>query len=85
MQDRVTKEIMNAFREMEDHQFEGLGEEDVPNCRAMFARHDPLAHGYDTFTAHYPPEQAEWFEGEHRVNDDIMKQSILPRIIDMLA
>ncbi|NLD21236.1 MAG: hypothetical protein GX664_01935 [Bacteroidales bacterium] len=84
MQGRVTKEIMNAFREMEDHQFDGITPEDEPLCHAMFGRHDPLARGYESFVEHYPESQAAWFDGEHRINDYVMKQTILPKIKEML-
>lgn len=81
---RVTKEIIQAFREMEDHQFDTLTDEDRPLCQAMFGRHDPVAHGRDTFIEHYPESQATWFDGEHRINDDVLKQAILPKIREML-
>ena len=84
MQGRVTKDTMAAFREMETHQFDGVTEEEKPLCQAMFGRHDPMVHGYDSFIEHYPAEQAEWFEGEHRVNDEVMKHAILPKILQML-
>jgi len=85
MTGRVTKEIILAFREMEDHQFDNVTEEDMHLCHAMFGRHDPIAHGYDTFLEHYPEEQATWFDGEHRINDDTFKHSILPKIQEILA
>ena len=85
MSGRVTKDIIQAFREMENHQFEGITEEDTPLCHAMFGRHDPVAHGHDTFVEHYPEEQAVWFDGEHRINDTVLKQAILPKIREMLA
>lgn len=82
---RVTKEIIQAFRNMEDHQFDDLTEDDKTLCNAMFGRHDPVAHGYDTFVEHYPEAQASWFDGEHRINDDVLKHSILPKIQEILS
>lgn len=84
MQGRVTKEIMLAFREMEDHQFDHITPDDLPNCFAAFGRHDPIVHTYDTFVKYYPEEQALWFDGEHRINDKVLQSAILPLIKQLL-
>lgn len=81
---RVTPEIFAAYREMEGRQFDGISAEDVPLCHAMFGRHDPIVHTYDTFVAHYPASQASWFDGEHRINDEVMQRAVLPKVLELL-
>ena len=86
MQGRVTKEIIARFREMEAHQFESVTEENRLSCWGLFARHDTtVGKGWETFTEHYPEEQAAWFEGEHTVGDTIIKKVVVPKILEIVA
>ncbi|MCQ2059595.1 MAG: hypothetical protein MJY71_07190 [Bacteroidaceae bacterium] len=82
---RITKDIILAFAEMEKHQFEGMTEQDTALCYAMFGKHDPTVHTYDTFVKYYPESQASWFDGEHRINDLVMKHAILPKIEELFC
>lgn len=84
MQGRVTKEIIQRFRQMEDHQFDELEESNLNTCWALFGNHDTMVtKGRETFLDHYPEDHAQIFEGEHRVGDEVMKQVVVPQILDI--
>ena len=40
-------------------------------------------HGYDEFMSHY--EKASWFEGEHRLNLEVMRSSVIPLVEEIMA
>ena len=62
---RITREIIQHFNQMERQQFKGITDFDLANT-------------YDLFRRHYP--NAERFDGEHRLNDKVLKKVIIPLI-----
>ena len=76
---RVTKEIIAHFKEMESHQFEGVCDEDRLLCHGLFGTQDSLlrADNRVLFERHYPGLR-RMFEGGHRMNDDVVKNVLLP-------
>lgn len=79
----MTNEIIDHFKEMERHQFEGITPEDAALCYGLFGTNDTTVNSYDTFCAHYT--NAIRFEGEHRLNDHVMKHSVLPLVNKLLS
>lgn len=76
----VTKEIIDAFAEMERHQFES---NDAANkrCWAMFGVNDDTVDWRkmkEMFDAVYGSEMSSTFEGGHRMNDEVVKKFVLP-------
>jgi hypothetical protein len=51
----------------------------------LFGRNDPTVHTQDDFTEHYGREHFTVFEGEHRLNDKILKDVVLPIIEEVLG
>jgi len=86
----VTKGLLEAFREVSSHCFDGIPSidpgypapgtwtEEQNRVYGLFGIHDTLVHTYDLFAAHYP--QAIRFDGEHRVDDKALLHSVLPLI-----
>lgn len=81
---KVTPAIIAHFREMEEHQFDGLDDADRRLCWGLFGRSDPIVHTHDEFAERYLPEQALWFDGEHRLNDTVVEEAVLPLIRRLL-
>lgn len=80
----ITKEIIAHLKEMEAHQFDGIDEDEQILCYGLFGRQDErVKGGYEIFTAHYP--NAAWFEGGHRLNDEIMKSAVEPLVRSLLG
>jgi len=78
---RITKEIIQHFNQMERQQFKGLTEEDKANCYGLFGIHDTTVNTYDLFHKHYP--HVSRFDGEHRLNDKVLKKTVIPLILEL--
>ena len=74
----VTKTLAKAYKEMTDHCFEGLDDEDKQHVWGLFGDADTTVDTYDLFHTHYPT--AIRFHGEHRMNDKSFMQSVVPVI-----
>jgi len=75
---RITREIIQHFNQMERQQFKGITDFDLANTYGLFGIHDDLVNTYDLFHRHYP--NAERFDGEHCLNDKVLKKVIIPLI-----
>lgn len=75
---RITREIIQHFNQMERQQFKGITDFDLANTYGLFGIHDDLVNTYDLFRRHYP--NAERFDGEHRLNEKVLKKVIIPLI-----
>ncbi len=82
---KVDKLMIAQFRELEKQLFQGLDDEDRENVYGLFGKNDPTVHTQEDFTAHYGSSHFVVFEGEHRLNDDILKKIVLPIIKNVLS
>lgn len=74
----VTKETIAHFREMEEHQFEGITDDDRALCHGLFGDEDDLApEGLAIFREHYPGMERV-FHGGHRMNAQVVEDVLLP-------
>ena len=79
----VYKETIERFAEMEAHQFDGITDEDRALCFGLFGDADTIAPGNrPIFETHYPG-QSRVFSGGHRLNDDAVKNVLLPFIREL--
>ena len=86
----VTKGLLEAFREVTSHCFEGIPEidpryptpgiwsEEQRRGYGLFGIHDAWVHTFDLFASRYP--YALRYDGEHRMNDKGMLHTVLPLI-----
>ena len=79
---RITKDIIQHFNMMERQQFKGITDFDRTHTWGLFGIHDTLANGYDLFKKHY--SQAQRFDGEHRLNEKVLRQVVVPLIHQVL-
>ena len=79
---RITKEIIQHFNQMERQQFKGITPEEQELCYGLFGINDPVVHTYDLFKKHYP--HAQRFEGEHQLNEKVVRKTLLPLIRELL-
>jgi len=79
---RVTKEIIQHWNQMERRQWDGITDYDLEHCYGLFGIHDPLVHTYDVFHKHYP--HAIRFEGEHQLNDKVLRGTLIPLVRQLL-
>ena len=76
----ITEEIIRHYREMEAHQFDQW-KADVPEnllCIGLFGTKDTTVNCREEFARYYPNVQT--FEGEHRMNQKVVKNVVLPII-----
>ena len=82
---KVDKQMIAEFKEIEKLSFKGLTAEDKENVWGMFGRNDPTVHTQNDYTKVYGKDHFIVFEGEHRLNDKILKHDVLPIINKILG
>lgn len=79
---KITREIIQHHNQVERQQFKNITDWDKEHCYGLFGINDPVVHTYDLFHKHYP--HAIRFEGEHRLNDKVIRKVLLPLIKELL-
>lgn len=74
----VTKAMVKEYRDVQEQCFKDTSEQEQEHVWGLFGDQDPLVHTYPLFAEHY--RHAVWFHGEHRMNDDIFLNSVIPVI-----
>lgn len=74
----ITQEIIRHHSEMEEHQFDGITDEDRKQVWGMFADNDQLVNGEPLFLQYY--SQVIHFSGEHRMDDRVIEDVLVPLI-----
>lgn len=78
---RVTRDIIQHHNMIERQQFKNITDDDREKCYGLFGINDPVVHTYDLFHKHYP--NAQRFEGEHRLNEKVLKKVVIPLINEL--
>ncbi len=79
---KITKDIIQHYNSIERQQFKDITEKDKTDCYGLFGIHDKTVNTYDLFKKHYP--NVKRFDGEHRLNEKIIKSVVLPLIKDLI-
>ena len=74
----VTKALVKEYKEMTEHCFEGVDDEERGRVWGLFGDEDTTVNTYDLFRSQYPT--AIHFHGEHRMNDKSFMHSVVPVI-----
>lgn len=74
----MTKAMVKEYRDVQEQCFADTSEEEQRHVWGLFGDEDPLVHTYPLFSEHY--RQAIWFHGEHRMNDDVFLNRVIPVI-----
>lgn len=74
----VTKALVNEYKEITTHCFEGVSSEEQQRVYGLFGDKDPLVNTFDLFASHYP--NAIHFHGEHRLIDKVAIHYLVPVI-----
>ena len=80
---RITRDIIQHFNQMERLQFKDITPEQQQTCWGLFGINDTTVNTYDLFRKYYP--QATRFDGEHRLNDKVLRHTVLPRRKEILG
>lgn len=79
----ITSEIIRHHAEMEERQFEGITDTDRMQVWGMFADNDQQVNGESLFRQYY--SQIIHFSGEHRMDDKVIKDVLVPLIYKCIA
>lgn len=79
---KVTKELVDEFREMEEHQFDCYDEFNRDRVWGMFGSKDTIAHFRDLFLKYYAT--AIDYDGPHTMTADNVRNDLIPVIRKML-
>ena len=80
---RITKDIIQHFNNMERQQFKGITPFDLENTYGLFGIHDTSCNTYDLFRKYY--RNAQRFDGEHQLNEKVLKSAVLPLVKTILG
>ncbi|MBQ0102794.1 MAG: hypothetical protein KBS99_01235 [Prevotellaceae bacterium] len=79
---KITKDIIQHFNNMERQQFKGITPFDLENTYGLFGIHDTSCNTYDLFHKYY--KNAQRFDGEHQLNEKVLKAAVLPLVKQIL-
>lgn len=82
---KVDKDMIAQFREVEKHSFEGITPEERDLVYGLFGDHDKRVNCQADFKKHYGTAHFATFDGEHYLNDAVLKRTVLPLIKKMLS
>ena len=77
---RIDKSVVERFRLMEKTQFDGINDAEKLLVTALFGDKDPVVNFYPLVSELYGKERCVHFNGEHRLNDDVVKKVLIPII-----
>ncbi len=80
---KITKDIIQHFNMMERVQFKGITDFDKENTYGLFGIHDDSVNTYDLFKKYY--KNAIRFDGEHRLNEKVLRNAVLPLVKQVLG
>lgn len=72
----ITPELCDRYQTVETDQFADISVYDIENTYALFGKQDTLVQGYDEYALYY--RNALWFDGEHRLNLENIKNTVIP-------
>lgn len=81
---KVDKEMINQFKNLEQNSFKGITSDDQKLVYGLFGKNDKRVNCQPQFIKHYGRDHFKLFEGEHYLNDSVVKQVLLPLIHDLL-
>lgn len=83
---RITKDIIQHHNQMERQQFKNITPEQKETCWCLVGLHDTsVTNAEALFKKNYLADHLTRFEGEHRLNDKVIKKVLLPLVAQILG
>ena len=79
----ITEDIIENFREMEAHMFDGVNQTNRQFCWGFFGDEDTTVNCREEFEQHFAPNIMT-FQGGHRMNNRTLNEAILPFVRQIL-
>ncbi len=81
---KITKDIIQHHNQMERQQFKGITKEQQQTCWCLVGMHDTtVANAEGIFKKNYLADHFIRFDGEHQLNDKVVKKVLLPLIEEL--
>ena len=77
---RIDKAVVERFKLMEKTLFDGVDDAEKELVTALFGDKDPVVNFYPLVSELYGKERCVHFNGEHRLNDEVVKKVLIPII-----
>lgn len=82
---KVDKDMISEFKEVEKHSFEGITDAERTLTWGLFGTRDKNVNCQPDWRKHYGTSHMRLFDGEHFLNDQILKKEVLPLINEILG
>ncbi len=81
---KITKDIIQHHNQMERQQFKDITKEDKENVWCFVGIHDTtVTNAEAVFKKNYPADRVSRFDGEHQLNDKVIKKVLIPKIEEL--
>ena len=80
---RIDKSIVERFKQMEKNQFDGVCEAEKQLVYGLFGTKDKVVNFRPLMAQLYGEERCLLFDGEHRLNDTVVKKNLIPLIKEL--
>lgn len=78
---KITKDIIQHHNQMERQQFKDITKEDKENVWCLVGIHDTtVTNAEAVFKKNYPADHVIRFDGEHQLNEKVIKKVLIPKI-----
>lgn len=78
----VTKELCDAYKNLENNQFENLDESEKANTIGLFGTNDDVVNNQQEYDRYYPKKMI--FVGGHRLTEDVIHDFVVESILKLL-
>lgn len=83
---KITKDIIQHHNQMERQQFKDLTKEQKENCWCLVGLHDTtVTNAEAVFKKNYLADHVIRFDGEHQLNEKVIKKAVLPLLEQLRA
>jgi hypothetical protein len=83
---RITKDTIQHFNQMERQQFKDITPGQQATCWCLVGIHDTsVTNAEALFRKHYLADHLTRFDGEHRLNDKVIRQALIPLLLRVTA
>lgn len=81
---KITKDIIQHHNQMERQQFKDITKEDKENVWCLVGIHDTtVTNAEAVFKKNYPADHVTRFDGEHQLNEKVIKKVLIPKIEEL--
>lgn len=81
---KVDKEMIAQFKEVEKGSFQSITAEEKTLVWGLFGKNDKNVNCQPDFKKHYGSSQFQIFEGEHFLNEQVLKKAVLPLVTQLV-